>query len=116
MKTIEIKQKLVEEALDQLKAAQQDSYVQSTQNVIDELELALHQPPVISQREHEEYVKTEKWFAWRPIKRSLISKKVIWKGKEYTFVDKHNDSDFVMIDDENNSVIGLHWNDVELVD
>lgn len=46
MKTIEIKQKLVEEALDQLKAAQQDSYVQSTQNVIDELELALRQPPV----------------------------------------------------------------------
>jgi hypothetical protein len=46
MKTIEIKQKLVEEALDQLKAAQQDSYVQSTQNVIDELELALRQPLV----------------------------------------------------------------------
>lgn len=46
MKTIEIKQKLVEEALDQLKAAQQDSYVQSTQNVIDELELALRQPHV----------------------------------------------------------------------
>jgi hypothetical protein len=47
---------------------------------------------------------------------SLIGKKVIWKGNEYTIVDKHNDSDFVMIDDENNSVIGLHWNDVELVD
>lgn len=47
MKTIEIKQKLVEEALDQLKAAQQDSYVQSTQNVIDELELALRQPIVM---------------------------------------------------------------------
>ena len=47
MKTIEIKQKLVEEALDQLKAAQQDSYVQSTQNVIDELELALRQPLVM---------------------------------------------------------------------
>jgi hypothetical protein len=46
MKTIEIKQKLLEEALDQLKAAQQDSYVQSTQNVIDELELVLRQPPV----------------------------------------------------------------------
>jgi len=46
MKTIEIKQKLVEEALDQLKAAQQDCYVQSTQNVIDELELALRQLPV----------------------------------------------------------------------
>jgi len=51
MKTIEIKQKLVEEALDQLKAAQQDSYVQSTQNVIDELELALRQRPVISRSE-----------------------------------------------------------------
>jgi hypothetical protein len=50
------------------------------------------------------------------ISDSLIGKKVIWKGKEYTIVDKHNDSDFVMIDDENNSVIGLHWNDVELVD
>lgn len=49
MKTIEIKQQLVEEALDQLKAAQQDSYVQSTQNVIDELELALSQPPVSGQ-------------------------------------------------------------------
>jgi len=47
---------------------------------------------------------------------SLIGKKVIWKGKEYTIVDKHNDSDFIMIDDENNSVIGLHWKDVELVD
>jgi len=48
---------------------------------------------------------------------SLIGKKVIWKGKkEYTIVDKHNDSDFVMIDDDNNSVIKLHWNDVELVD
>lgn len=51
MKTIEIKQKLVEEALDQLKAAQQDSYVQSTQNVIDELELALRQPPVSERSE-----------------------------------------------------------------
>ena len=48
MKTIEIKQKLLEEALDQLKAAQQDCYVESTQNIIDELELALRQPPVIS--------------------------------------------------------------------
>lgn len=38
---------MVEEALDQLKAAQQDSYVQSTQNVIDELEVALRQPLVI---------------------------------------------------------------------
>lgn len=50
------------------------------------------------------------------VSNSLIGKKVIWKGKEYTIVDKHNDSDFIMIDDENNSVIGLHWDDVELVD
>lgn len=47
MKTIEIKQKLVEEALDQLKAAQRDSYVESTQNVIDELELALRQTDIV---------------------------------------------------------------------
>ncbi len=46
METITVKRKLVEEALDQLKAAQEDFYVQSTQNVIDELELALRQPPV----------------------------------------------------------------------
>jgi hypothetical protein len=46
---------------------------------------------------------------------SLIGKKVIWKGKEYTIVDKLNDSDFIMIDDENNSVIGLHWNDVKTI-
>jgi len=51
MKTIEIKQKLVEEALDQLKAAQQDRYVQSTQNVIDELELALRQYNVVGRSE-----------------------------------------------------------------
>lgn len=47
METITIKRKLVEDALDQLKAAQQDSYVQSTQNVIDDLEVALREPPVI---------------------------------------------------------------------
>jgi hypothetical protein len=47
---------------------------------------------------------------------SLIGKKLIYKGKEYTIIDKHNTSDFVIIDDENNSVIGLHWKDVELVD
>ena len=47
MVKIEIKRKLVEEALDQLKAAQQDCYVESTQNVIDELELALRQPAVM---------------------------------------------------------------------
>ena len=48
---ITIKRKLLEEALEQLKAAQQDSYVQSTQNVIDDIEVALRQPPVISRRE-----------------------------------------------------------------
>lgn len=47
---------------------------------------------------------------------SLIGKKLIYKGKEYTIIDKHNTSDFVIIDDENNSVVGLHWKDVELVD
>ena len=47
---------------------------------------------------------------------SLIGKKVIWKHKEYTIVDKHNDLDFIIIDDENNSIIGLYWKDVELVD
>jgi hypothetical protein len=43
---------------------------------------------------------------------SLIGKKVIWDGKEYTIIDKHNDSDFVIIDNENNSLIGLHWDNV----
>ena len=47
MKTIEVKRQLLEEALDQLKGAQQDSYVLSTQNVIDELEAVLRQPDVI---------------------------------------------------------------------
>jgi hypothetical protein len=47
---------------------------------------------------------------------SLIGKKLIYKGNKYTIIDKHNTSDFVIIDDENNSVIGLHWKDVELVD
>lgn len=51
MKTIEIKQKLLEEALDQLKAAQQDCYVESTQNIIDELEVALRQPLVSGRSE-----------------------------------------------------------------
>ena len=47
MKTIEVKRQLLEEALDQLKGAQQDCYVLSTQNVIDELEVVLRQPDVI---------------------------------------------------------------------
>jgi broad specificity polyphosphatase/5'/3'-nucleotidase SurE len=46
----------------------------------------------------------------------VIGKKVIWKGKEYNIVDKQDESDFVIIDDKYNSVIGLHWDDVELVD
>lgn len=41
MENITIKRKLAEEALDQLKSAQQDQFVQSTQNVIDELEVVL---------------------------------------------------------------------------
>lgn len=47
MKTIEVKRQLLEEVLDQLKGAQQDCYVLSTQNVIDELEVVLRQPDVI---------------------------------------------------------------------
>ena len=47
MKTIEVKRQLLTEALDQLKGAQQDCYVLSTQNVIDELEVVLRQPDVI---------------------------------------------------------------------
>lgn len=41
---IKIKRKLIEEALDQLKAAQQDTYVGSTQIVINDLETALRKP------------------------------------------------------------------------
>jgi hypothetical protein len=43
---------------------------------------------------------------------SLIGKKVIWDSKEYTIIDKHNDSDFITIDDKNNSIVGLHWDNV----
>lgn len=50
------------------------------------------------------------------VRDSLIGKKVIYKGEEYTIIDKHNTSDFVIIDDENNSVIGLQWKDVKLID
>lgn len=39
-----IEQKLLEEALDQLKRAQEDCYVQTTQNVIDEIEITLENP------------------------------------------------------------------------
>jgi hypothetical protein len=45
---------------------------------------------------------------------SLIGRKIFWKNKNYTIIDKHTDSDFVIIDDEYNSVIGLNWEDVEL--
>ena len=47
MKTIEVKRQLLEEILDQLKGAQNDCYVLSTANVIDELEVVLRQPDVI---------------------------------------------------------------------
>ena len=46
MKTIEIKRRLLEEALDQLKAAQQDCYVHTTEMIIDEIEVVLRQPDV----------------------------------------------------------------------
>lgn len=52
METITIKRNLLKEALDQLKAAQQDRYVLSTQNVIDELEVALRQKHVIEELQH----------------------------------------------------------------
>tara|TARA_R110002095_G_scaffold39851_2_gene36735 strand:+ start:1096 stop:1266 length:171 start_codon:yes stop_codon:yes gene_type:complete len=35
---VEVKEELIKEALDQLKAAQLDKYVQSTENVINELQ------------------------------------------------------------------------------
>jgi len=41
MKTIEIKQTLAEEIVDQLEGAQKDCYVQSTENVINDLKQAL---------------------------------------------------------------------------
>jgi len=46
MGKIEVKRQLLEEALYQLKGAQQDYYVISTQNIIDELEVVLRQPDV----------------------------------------------------------------------
>ena len=46
----------------------------------------------------------------------LIGKKVIWKGVEYIIIDKHNTSDYVLLDDDNMTMVGLHWNGVELVD
>jgi hypothetical protein len=61
-----------------------------------------------SENKSTELNNTDKKLHISDVSDSLIGKKVIWKGKEYTIVDKHNDSDFVMIDDENNSVIGLH--------
>lgn len=51
MKTIEIKRRLLEEALDQLKAAQQDCYVHTTEMIIDEIEVVLRQPDVTGSRD-----------------------------------------------------------------
>ncbi len=51
MKTVEIKQRLAEEILDQLEGAQKDSYVQSTENVINDLKQALRIPIVSHRRE-----------------------------------------------------------------
>lgn len=45
----------------------------------------------------------------------LIGKKVIWKGIEHTIIDKHNTSDYVLLDDKNMSIVGLHWKNVILV-
>lgn len=47
---------------------------------------------------------------------SLIGRKLIYKGKEYTIIDKHNTSDFVILDDENMTMVGLHWEGVEMAD
>ena len=44
METITIKRKLAEDALSELKLAQADHFVQSTQEIIDELEAALRPP------------------------------------------------------------------------
>ena len=46
MKTIIVKRKLIEEALEHLMGAQRDKYVLSTQNVIDELKIELRQPDI----------------------------------------------------------------------
>jgi hypothetical protein len=48
MKTrqVEVKRQLLEEALDQLKRAQQDCYVLATASIINELEAVLRQPDV----------------------------------------------------------------------
>ena len=51
METIQIKRNLAEEILDQLKGAQADQYVQSTENVINDLNQALHIPFVSQRRE-----------------------------------------------------------------
>ena len=51
MKTVEIKQRLAEEILDQLEGAQKDNYVQSTENVINDLKQALRIPVISHRRE-----------------------------------------------------------------
>ena len=45
----------------------------------------------------------------------MIGKKIIWKDKEFNIIDTHNTSDFVIIDDEHNSIVGLHWDEVEIL-
>lgn len=64
---------MVEEALDQLKAAQQDVYVQSTQNVIDELEVALHQPLIVRSALSKYSPEFERDFKWYLSMRSKFS-------------------------------------------
>lgn len=46
---------------------------------------------------------------------SLIGRKVKWNDIEFTIIDCHDTSDFVLIDDEYFSIIGLHWNNVTLI-
>lgn len=46
---------------------------------------------------------------------SLIGRKIMWKNIEYTIIDKHNFGDYVLIDDDNMSMISLHWENVKLI-
>jgi len=46
-------------------------------------------------------------------KSSLIGKKVLWKDKEYTIIDVHNSSDFIIIDNDYRSIISLEWENVK---
>lgn len=43
MKTVQVKRELIEEVIAQLQGAQSDSYVESTEEIIDELKVVLKQ-------------------------------------------------------------------------